>query len=86
LPDRHQPERIIAEELARLDWGEEELAKRCKADPGKMALAARLRRETTLTVKTIAARLHLETSNSANTPLHNWTRGKTPVQGKEEHS
>jgi|GEM_PF-681968 len=84
--DRHDFLKTLAEELARLGWSEEELARRCKGDPGKMALAGRQRRETTLAVKAIAARLHLWTSKSANTRLHSWMRGKTPVQRKEEHS
>jgi len=50
-------ERIIGEELARLGWGQEELATRRKSDPGKLAMATRLRQETTLTIKAIAARL-----------------------------
>jgi hypothetical protein len=63
-------ERIIAEGLRRLGWTEEELARRRKNDPGKMELALRLRRETTLTVKKIAARAHLGTSYTANKRLH----------------
>jgi hypothetical protein len=35
------------------------LAVRSKGDPGKLALAARLLRETTLALRAIAARLHL---------------------------
>jgi hypothetical protein len=65
-------ERIIGEELQRLGWSQEELAARRKGDPGKMAMAARLRRETTLTIKAIAERLHLGTSKSANMRLHGW--------------
>jgi len=33
-----------------------------------------LRKETTLTIKAIAARLHLGTSKSANARLHGWMR------------
>ena len=43
-------ERIIAEELKREGRSEAELGERRKSDPFKLALAARLRRETTLTV------------------------------------
>ena len=64
--------RIIAEELRRLGWQESELAERRKTDPGKLALAARLRRETTLPLKWIAARVRLGTSKSANKNLHQW--------------
>jgi len=35
--------KTLAEELARLSWSEEELARRRKGDPGKMALAVRQR-------------------------------------------
>ena len=40
-------ERIIAEELKRLKWKEGELKRRQKGDADKLAIAARLRRETT---------------------------------------
>jgi hypothetical protein len=46
------------------------MAARRKSDPGKLALAARLRQETTLTIKGLAARVHLGTSKSANARLH----------------
>jgi AraC-like DNA-binding protein len=63
-------ERIIAQELRRLGWTEEELARCRKNDAGKMAMAVRLRRETTLSVKAIAARVRLGTSYTANKRLH----------------
>jgi hypothetical protein len=75
-------ERIIGEELQRLGWSQEELARRRKGDPGKMAMATRLRKETTLTVKSIAARLYLGTSYSASTRLHQWMRARA----EETHS
>ncbi|MDA1277940.1 MAG: transposase [Verrucomicrobia bacterium] len=65
-------ERIIAEELARLGWSESELAIRRKSDPAKLGIGARLRQETTLSIKGIAARLNLGTSKSANARLHQW--------------
>jgi putative transposase len=65
-------ERMVAEELRRLGWKESDLRQKAKSDPAKLALAARLRRETTLTIKSIAARLHLGTSKSANARLHHW--------------
>ena len=70
-------ERIIGEEWQRLGWSQEELAARRKGDPGKMALAARLRRETTLTIKAMAERLHLGTSKSANMRWHGWMRSQS---------
>ncbi len=63
-------ERIIAEELRRLGWSESDLVSRRKNDPGKMAIAVRLRRETTLSIKGIALRAHLGTSNTAKARLN----------------
>jgi hypothetical protein len=67
-------ERIIGEEMRRMGWKETVLATLRKSDPGKLAIAARLRRETTLPVKWIAKRLWLGTSKSANSKLHQWMR------------
>ena len=53
--------RIIGEEMSRLGWQETELACRLKNDPGKLAVAARARQETTLPVKWIAERLQMGT-------------------------
>jgi REP element-mobilizing transposase RayT len=64
--------RIIPEELGRLGWPESGLAERRKNDPDTLALAARLRRETTLPLKWIAARVRLGSSQSANANLHQW--------------
>lgn len=71
-------ERIVAEELHRLAWTESDLAHRLKGDPAKLAIAHRLRTETTLTVKRIAERLHLGTAKSARPRLRRWQRDQTP--------
>ena len=60
----------MAAELRRLAWKEGDLEERRKNDPDKLAIAARLRRETTLSVKDIAARMRLGTSKGANSNLH----------------
>jgi hypothetical protein len=65
----------IAEELRRRGWTEADLGRRRKSDPVKLAVAARLRRETTLTVGWIARRLELGTRKSAAVKLHRWTKG-----------
>ena len=65
-------ERIMAEELVRLGWDAGQLSVRRKNDPGKLNLAARLRRETTLSLKDIAQRVGLGSSKSANATLHRW--------------
>ena len=70
-------ERIIVEELDRLHWQEADLALRRKRDPRKLGIAVRLRKETTLSVKEIAARLHLGTPGSASVCLLA-TMSKTP--------
>jgi REP-associated tyrosine transposase len=70
---------IMAEELRKLGWTQSDLATRRKNDPGKLAIAARLRKETTLTIKNIAARVHLGTSKSANARLHKWMRTEQPT-------
>ena len=65
-------ERIVQEELAGLGWEAGQLHLRRKNDPQKLALAARLRRETTLPLKAIAAKVGLGSSKSANATLHRW--------------
>ena len=75
--------RIVAQELRRLGWKETELANRRKSDPAKLAIAARLRKETTLSIKSIAARVHLGTSKSANARLHTWLRQSAPTDSAQ---
>jgi hypothetical protein len=65
--------------LKRLGWSEEDLATRRKNAPEKLALAARLRRETTLPLKWIAARVKLGSSKSANGKLHVWLKAHAPA-------
>jgi hypothetical protein len=48
-----------------------------KKAAGKLDLAARLRRETTMPLKWIAARVHLGTSWSANGKLHQWMKNQS---------
>ena len=75
-------ERIIAEELERQGWQETDLVTRRRGDSVKLELAARLKRETTLSIKAIAARVGLGSSNAANQSSHDYMRG--PVQGGAE--
>ena len=63
-------ERIVAEELKRLGWKEDELARRPKGDGDKLAIAARLRRETTLTVAQLAQRLRCGSWKSLRNKLY----------------
>jgi putative transposase len=81
----NRAERIMAEELGRLGWTEADLLSQRKNAPGKLEMAARLRRETTLPVKWIAARVHLGTSKGANRNLHHWMKNN-PVNAVNTHS
>jgi len=78
-------EQIVAEELTGRGWGEEELRQRRKNDPDKLEIAARLRRETTLSVKDIATRIHLGTSKGANANLHKYMRRGSPPGVNQPH-
>src|ERR1017187_3602610 len=70
--------RIIAEELARRSWQESELATRRRSDPDRLAIAARLRRETTLPIKWIAARVQIGTAKGAKSVLHHLAHRQHP--------
>ena len=63
-------EQIITEELKRRRWQEADLKTRPKGDAEKVALAARLRAETTLTVGWIAERLGMGTRGHLNNLLY----------------
>ena len=65
-----QAEQIIAAELKRRRWREGELKKRPKGDGEKVAVAARLRAETTMTVGWIAERLEMGTRGHLNHLLY----------------
>ena len=54
-------ERILREELHALGWGAQELERFRKGDGRKVRIAARLRRETTMTLAWIAERLRMGT-------------------------
>jgi len=72
-------ERILAEELKRAHWNAKDLKRRPKGDPVKVSLALRLRKETTLTIREIAERLHMGSWKSVNTRLYLATRSSKPV-------
>jgi REP element-mobilizing transposase RayT len=54
-------ERLVQAGLNEVGWQEGQLAERRKGDPAKVKLAMRVRAETTMTLKWIAARLHMGT-------------------------
>jgi hypothetical protein len=67
-----------------MGWKEEELVRQRKNAPEKLAIAARLRRETIHPIKSIAVRVGLGTSKGANWNLHAWMQQteKQEVQRK----
>jgi hypothetical protein len=67
-------QRIIAADLKRLHWTERDLKQGAKSASEKLALAARLRRETTLTRPWVSARLPMGTWKSLNAKLHRWRK------------
>ncbi len=68
---------LVAEELARRGWSAEELARRRKTDPEKVLIARRLRRETTLSLRWIAAALHMGSINTLRNCLAAAGQGRT---------
>jgi len=50
---------VVREELEKLGWSEGELRLRPKGDAGKVMIARRVRRETTMTLAWIANRLEM---------------------------
>jgi REP element-mobilizing transposase RayT len=63
--------RLIDEEMLRQGWTQEgELERRKKSDPVKVALALRLRTETTLTIQWIAEQLHMGSREYASRLLY----------------
>jgi hypothetical protein len=73
--DRQDFLKTLAEQLQRQGWQEADLLARRKSDAVKLEIAARLRRETTLSTKAIAARVHLGSSKAANRSLHRYMHG-----------
>ncbi|MBI4662401.1 MAG: hypothetical protein HY735_26575 [Verrucomicrobia bacterium] len=66
--------RIIAEELAKLGWAQEHLSERRKGDAGKVRIARRLRRDTTVSKRWIAR--HLAMGSVSNVTFCLSARGR----------
>lgn len=69
-------ERILTEELEQRGWDAASLGTRPKGDPAKVAMAARLRKDTTMTLSWIADRLHMGTRTHLVHLLYWLQRGK----------
>jgi len=74
--DEAKARRILAEELRRRQWGQEELAQRRKGDPEKVKMARRLRSETTMTLAWIAGQLAMGATGYAANCLRASPKGK----------
>ncbi len=68
-------ERMVLAELRRRRWVEADLKQHAKGDRVKVDLAARLRKDTLVTVKWIASRLHMGTAGYVNNRLYRWRKG-----------
>ena len=68
-------ERVVREELRRRRWTETDLEQRAKGDQIEVAIAVRLRADTLVSVKWIAARLHMGTAGYVNNRLYRWRKG-----------
>ncbi|MGA2852800.1 MAG: transposase [Verrucomicrobiota bacterium] len=68
--DLARAEQVLAAALAERGWTEEELKTRKKGDPVKVEIAARLRRETTMTLRWIAGRLTMGSLAYLNNRLY----------------
>lgn len=76
-------ETILTEELKRRGWEEEDLAAKSKGDPDKLEIAARLRRETTLSSRATARRVGLCTSRAATSGCTSiCAKAQSPAQVK----
>ena len=67
-------QRMIDRELKRRGWTQGELKDRTKTDPAKVALAAQIRRETTVPIRWLATRLHMGTRQTLNAALYLWRK------------
>jgi len=68
--------RIVNAGLKEAGWKQSDLAKRRKGDPVKLALARRLREETTMPLKWICARLEMGSWKSLNRSLYEGRQAK----------
>jgi putative transposase len=74
--EEEKASRIVEEELRKAGWEWEELGRRAKGDPVKIAVAVRLRQETTMTLKWISQRLQMGAWTHLNKRLYEERKGK----------
>jgi putative transposase len=74
--EQEKAERLVKGGLAKARWTEEDLKARRKSDPVKVRLAARLRAETTMTLKWISERLQMGAWTHLNKRLYEHRKEK----------
>jgi len=79
-------ERIVARELARLEWSEQELREQAKGDLEKIRIAELLRLESTMTINWIANRLRMGTPGHLSHLLYWRRRGTRPAKPQTAHA
>lgn len=70
---QHKAEKIVRQEMRKAGSREKDLERRRKGDAEKVAVAQRMREETTVSLKWIASRLRMGTWTYLNNRLY-WTR------------
>ena len=83
-PERQQSvqekaEEIVREEMRKAGWRERDLEQMPKGDAGKVAMARRVREETTVTSKWIASRLRMGRWTYLNNRLYWERRGRRRI-------
>ncbi|HTL56367.1 MAG TPA: transposase [Candidatus Limnocylindrales bacterium] len=73
-------EQIVAQEMQRLGWTEEDLRGHRKGDQRKVIVARRLRQETTMSLKWIAQRLQMGSWTYVSNLLHSPSPAKNQTQ------
>ena len=71
-------ERLVREGLAKANWSEKDLARHPKGDPVKLAVAVRLRAESTVPLKWIARRLQMGTWRYLTRLLYQFRKTQRP--------
>jgi len=77
--EQQRAERLVRQELQKRRWAEADLKQRWKTDAGKVRIAARLRRETVMTLEWIAARLQMGSRYTLANCLKEFNKGRTDL-------
>jgi len=78
-----QAEAMVLKELTRLGWTAADLTQRRKGDAQKLALAVRLRAQTTVSIRWIAGRLSMGSWKSLTSRLQEWRKAQEDVNVRD---